>query len=121
MQIAIAGAQILGKAFFAAGRQAVQSTSLLFAVLITLTFVADAKHRPQGAIGSDVAGVGNATSGSITDKLTREHRMTLDEARLILNVKKGDQTENILQASPVFFLSHLSPAVLTLSLRATAL
>lgn len=56
----------------------------------------DAKHRPQ-ALGSDVAGVGNATSGSITDKLTRDHRMTLDEARLILNVKKEDQMERILQ------------------------
>ncbi|KAI0930108.1 hypothetical protein AcV5_006902 [Taiwanofungus camphoratus] len=93
VQIAIAGAQILGKAFFAAGRQAVQN----------------AKHRPQGAIGSDVAGVGNALSGSITDKLTREHRMTLDEARLILNVKKGDQTENILQHYEYLFKANSPP------------
>lgn len=57
----------------------------------------DAKHRPQGAIGSDVAGVGNATSGSLTDKLTREHRMTMDEAHLILNVKRGDELETVLQ------------------------
>ncbi len=39
----------------------------------------------------------NATSGSITDKLTREHRMTFDEACLILNVKKEDPVEKILQ------------------------
>lgn len=74
------------------------------ATLITCKFTsvtcrsvrADAKHRPP-ALGSDVAGVGNATSASITDKLTREHRMTLDEARLILNVKKDDAMDRVLQ------------------------
>lgn len=48
-------------------------------------------------IGSDVAGVGNATSGSLTDKLTREHRMTVDEAHLILNTKRTESLEQILQ------------------------
>lgn len=48
-------------------------------------------------MGSDVAGVGNATTGSVTDKLTREHRITLDEAHLILNTKRGDGMEQILQ------------------------
>ncbi|KAF7793961.1 hypothetical protein EIP86_005085 [Pleurotus ostreatoroseus] len=81
VQIAIAGAQIFGKAFLAAGRQAVQN----------------AKHRPEGAIGSDVTGLRSATSGSLTDRLSREHRMTLDEARLILNVRKEDTVEKILQ------------------------
>lgn len=57
----------------------------------------DAKYRPPGAGGADVAGVGNATSGSLTDRLTREHRMTADEARLILNVKKEDTVERIVQ------------------------
>ena len=42
----------------------------------------------------------NATSGSLTDRLTREHRMTLDEARLILNVKKEEPMEGILQVRP---------------------
>jgi len=60
---------------------------------------ADARTPAQGAIGSDVAGVRNATSGSITDKLTREHRMTLDEAHLILNVKRGEEMEKILSVS----------------------
>jgi import inner membrane translocase subunit TIM16 len=64
----------------------------------------DAKHSPQGAIGSDVAGVRNATSGSLTDKLTREHRMTLDEAHLILNVKRGETLENVLKVNSYFFL-----------------
>ena len=58
----------------------------------------DAKHRPEGAIGgSDIAGIRNATSGSLTDKLTREHRMTLDEAHLILNTKKEESLEKVLQ------------------------
>ena len=48
-------------------------------------------------MGSDVAGVGNATTGSVTDKLTREHRMTLDEAHLILNAKREDSLEHILR------------------------
>lgn len=58
----------------------------------------DAKHRPEG-LSSDVGGIRNATSGSATDKLTREHRMTLDEAHLILNAKRGETTENIMKAS----------------------
>ncbi|KAH9858409.1 Pam16-domain-containing protein [Lenzites betulinus] len=81
VQIAIAGARILGRAFAAAGKQAVQN----------------AKYRPPGAGATDVAGVGNATSGSLTDRLTREHRMTADEARLILNVKREDTVERIVQ------------------------
>ncbi|KAG8214034.1 hypothetical protein J3R82DRAFT_10790 [Butyriboletus roseoflavus] len=81
-QILFTGAQILGKALAAAGKQAVQN----------------AKHRPE-ALSADVGGVRNATSGSATDKLTREHRMTLDEAHLILNVKRGEAMENIMKAS----------------------
>ena len=69
---------------------------------------ADAKHRPQGVIGSEVEGVGNATTGSVTDKLTREHRMTLDEAHLILNTKRGEAVERILQVRP----SGLDPSLL---------
>lgn len=60
--------------------------------------LSDAKHRPE-ALSSDVGGMRNATSGSATDKLTREHRMTLDEAYLILNAKRGEAVENITKAS----------------------
>ncbi|KAG1766935.1 hypothetical protein EDD22DRAFT_331573 [Suillus occidentalis] len=81
IQILVTGAQIFGKALFEAGKQAAKN----------------AKHTPQGAIGSDIAGVRNATSGSLTDKLTREHRMTLDEAHLILNLKQGESLENVLK------------------------
>ncbi|KAL6305216.1 hypothetical protein BKA93DRAFT_817143 [Sparassis latifolia] len=93
VQIAIAGAQILGKAFVAAGRQAIQN----------------AKHRPQAALGGDAAGVQNATSGSHTDRLTREHRMTPDEARLILNVKKDDPAELLHQRYEHLFRANSPP------------
>jgi len=59
--------------------------------------VLDAKNSPQANIASDAAGVGNANSGSATDNLTREHRMTLDEAQLILNVKQDESLEVIMR------------------------
>lgn len=55
--------------------------------------------------GADAAGMQTATSGSLTDRLTREHRMTLDEARLILNLKKEDSAERMLQVASLFYLS----------------
>jgi hypothetical protein len=55
----------------------------------------DAKSPPNAP--SEVSGIRNATSQSWTDKLTREHRMTLDEARLILNVPKGEGKEGVLK------------------------
>lgn len=70
--------------------------------------IADARHTPQGAIGSDIAGVRNATSGSLTDKLTRDHRMTLDEAHLILNVKQGETLENVLKVNLYCFVDFLT-------------
>ncbi|KAH9935716.1 uncharacterized protein B0H18DRAFT_976993 [Fomitopsis serialis] len=93
VQIAIAGAQIFGKAFAAASRQAIKN----------------AKYRPQAAIGGDAAGVGNATSGSITDKLTREHRMTLDEAHLVLNVNKGEPMTRVLERYEHLFKANSPP------------
>jgi import inner membrane translocase subunit TIM16 len=82
---------------YAAGAQAVKSIVLLTTAYkeITNALHTDAKNRPE-ALGSDVEGVGRATSGSLTDKLTREHRLTLDEAHLILNTKKEDSLEQIL-------------------------
>ncbi|KAI1781591.1 hypothetical protein LXA43DRAFT_978017 [Ganoderma leucocontextum] len=93
VQIAIAGAKIFGKAFYAAGKQA----------------AANAKYRPAGGAGGDVDGVGNATTGSVTDKLTREHRITLDEARLILNVKKEESVERVLQSYEHLFKQNSPP------------
>lgn len=57
---------------------------------------ADAKHRPA-LTSSDAVGVNNATSQSLTDRLTREHRMTVDEARMILNVRPLDSVDIIAQ------------------------
>ncbi|THH33253.1 hypothetical protein EUX98_g891 [Antrodiella citrinella] len=94
VQIAIAGAQIFGRAFLAAGRQAVQN----------------AKHRPEAMGGPDVAGLRNATSGSLTDRLTRDHRMTLDEAHLILNTKKEQPLESVLQHYEHLFKANSPPA-----------
>jgi hypothetical protein len=68
-----------------------------FYSLSTYRLPADAKHSPQGALSSDVTGVGNANTGSLTDQLTRQHRMTIDEANLILNVKREDSMEQILR------------------------
>ncbi|KAI0046082.1 protein transporter [Auriscalpium vulgare] len=93
IQILVTGTQIFGKALFEAGRQAVKN----------------AKHRPDGVIGSDVAGVRNATTGSATDKLTREHRMTLDEAHLILNLKRGEELERVVQNYEHLFKANSPP------------
>ena len=104
IQIAITGAQIFGRALLAAGRQAVKSMSYLFLSKwlsynsIALLSRPDAQHRPQ-AIAGDAAGVGNATSSSATDQLTRAHKMTLDEARLILNMKREDSLAAALKVS----------------------
>lgn len=64
----------------------------LFDLHISMTHLTctDAKQAPQAALDSDVAGMGNATSASATDQITRQHRMTLDEAHLILNVDKRE-------------------------------
>ncbi|OBZ70657.1 Mitochondrial import inner membrane translocase subunit tim16 [Grifola frondosa] len=95
VQIAIEGAKILGKAFAAAGRQAAQS---------------GCKVSTSRRAGGDIAGVGNATSGSATDRLTRELRMTVDEARLILNTKKEDPMEKISQHYEHLFKANSPPA-----------
>ncbi|KAF7376076.1 hypothetical protein MSAN_00022400 [Mycena sanguinolenta] len=93
VQIVIASTRILGKAFAEAGRQAVKN----------------AKYSPQGALGGDVSGVGNANSASRTDQLTRQHRMTLDEAHLILNVKHGEEMEKIMQSYEHLFKVNSPP------------
>ncbi|KAI6113267.1 protein transporter [Pisolithus croceorrhizus] len=90
VQILITGAQIFGKALYEAGKQAVKN----------------AKHSPHGGIASDITGVRNATSTSVTDKLTRDHRMTLDEAHLILNVKRGEAMEQILKSYEHLFKAN---------------
>ncbi|KAJ7703282.1 Pam16-domain-containing protein [Mycena rosella] len=93
VQIVISSTRILGKAFLEAGRQAVKN----------------AKASPQGVLGNDVGGVGNATTASRTDQLTRQHRMTLDEAHLILNVKHGEQMQKITESYDHLFKANSAP------------
>jgi len=83
----------LGKAFWEAGRQAVKN----------------AQYRPSSGFGGDVAGVNTATTGSVTDVLTRQHRMTLDEAHLILNLKKGDPMPSVIQKYEHLFKANAPP------------
>jgi mitochondrial import inner membrane translocase subunit TIM16 len=94
IQIFIVGSRIIGKAFLEAGRQAVKSKPVSSEHLSPVR-LSDAKNSPAAL--SDVSGVSNATGTSVTDQLTRAHRMTLDEAHLILNVKHGEQMEKIFQ------------------------
>lgn len=110
VQILVTGTRILGKAFFEAGRQAVKSLlgSKFLGTLCIHRVPADAKHSPQGALASDVTGVGNASTGSITDQLTRQHRMTIDEANLILNVKREDTMEQILKVVRSIIMKHVA-------------
>lgn len=61
-----------------------------------------------------MAGVGNASSGSMTDQLTRQHRMTLDEAHLILNVKRGEEMDNVLKVMSFQLVIILSSELLSI-------
>ncbi|WFD32923.1 mitochondrial import inner membrane translocase subunit TIM16 [Malassezia sp. CBS 17886] len=70
-QIAFSGSRILGRAFVEAGRQAARNVR--------------AGQVDAGAGGA--AGRGT-DAGSVADMLSRAHRMTLDEAKMILNVKE---------------------------------
>ncbi|GJJ06560.1 hypothetical protein Clacol_000753 [Clathrus columnatus] len=91
IQILVIGSQIVGKALLEAGRQAAKN----------------ARHRPDTL---SEAGVSNAVSGSVTDKLTREHRMTLDEAHLVLNTKKDQPIEQIIKNYEHLFSVNSPPA-----------
>jgi hypothetical protein len=46
----------------------------------------------------EVAAIGNVTTGSLTDRLSR---MMLDEAHLILNTKREEGIEQILKVCPL--------------------
>ncbi|KAJ2918511.1 hypothetical protein MD484_g1882, partial [Candolleomyces efflorescens] len=93
IQIFISGSRAVGRAFYEAGKQAAKNV----------------KSTPEGAIAGDAAGVGHATSGSPTDQLTRQHRMTLDEASLILNVKKDSPLEQVLKNYEHLFKANSAP------------
>lgn len=71
-QILFVGTQIVGKALLEAGRQAGRN----------------ARAGRVEASAAGAAGVGSGSAASPSDQLTRTHRMTLDEAKLILNLKQ---------------------------------
>lgn len=71
-QILFVGTQIVGRALLEAGRQAGRN----------------ARAGRVEASAAGAAGVGSGSAASPSDQLTRTHRMTLDEAKLILNLKQ---------------------------------
>lgn len=71
-QILFVGTQIVGKALLEAGRQAGRN----------------ARAGRVEASAAGAAGVGTGSAASPSDQLTRTHRMTLDEAKMILNLKQ---------------------------------
>ncbi|WFD34344.1 mitochondrial import inner membrane translocase subunit TIM16 [Malassezia cuniculi] len=77
--IAYTGSRILGRAFVEAGRQAIRN----------------ARAAPIEAAA------GGATTGAGAVGLNQTHRMTLDEARMILNLKNDVSVEAIERAGGV--------------------
>jgi hypothetical protein len=71
------------------------------------SYPADARYKPEGG-GGEAAGMDNATTGSTTDQMTRTHRMTLDEAHLILNVKRGEIMEKVNEVSYTILCQSIS-------------
>lgn len=74
-RVLIQGSQILGKAFLEAGRQAGRNL----------------RASPEAAASAQSAG----PAGSKIDELTRAHKMTVEEARMILNFKPAAEGEAI--------------------------
>ncbi|WVQ83690.1 hypothetical protein IAT38_005834 [Cryptococcus sp. DSM 104549] len=87
-ELVVTGIKVLGKATAAAGQQAVRNF----------------KHKPEGA--PDSAPVG---SGSSKSKITSQLQMSVDEARLILNVKKDDPMEVIQKHYDTIFAANGPP------------
>ncbi|WRT69976.1 uncharacterized protein IL334_006969 [Kwoniella shivajii] len=87
-ELVVTGVRVLGKATAAAGSQAVRNF----------------KHKPEGA--SDSGPVG---SGSSKNKLTGQLNMSLDEAHLILNVKKDDPLDIIQKHYDSIFKANSAP------------
>ncbi|PWN22957.1 hypothetical protein BCV69DRAFT_103031 [Microstroma glucosiphilum] len=73
-RVVFQGTQIVGKAFAEAGRQAWRNAR---------TVPAEA----SAAGGAGAGGANSASGNSKGDQLTRTHRMTVEEARMILNLK----------------------------------
>jgi import inner membrane translocase subunit TIM16 len=55
----------------------------------------DFKYKPEGADDTNPAGASGSTAGNSSQRLTSDLKMTLDEACLILNVKKDTPLEAV--------------------------
>ncbi|KAK4687649.1 hypothetical protein P7C73_g2471, partial [Tremellales sp. Uapishka_1] len=82
------GTKILGKAFAEAGRQAARN----------------ATYKPEG-----VAAAGPVGAGKSKSNITSQLQMSLDEAHLILNVKKDDPMEIIQKNYDLIFAANSPP------------
>ncbi|WVW86426.1 hypothetical protein I302_108474 [Kwoniella bestiolae CBS 10118] len=89
-ELVVTGIRVLGKATAAAGSQAVKNF----------------KHKPEGAVDSGPGG-----AGSSKNKITSQLNMSLDEAHLILNVKKDDAMEVIQKHYDQIFAANGPPTV----------
>ncbi|UZJ54679.1 hypothetical protein CBS101457_003999 [Exobasidium rhododendri] len=94
-QVLFLGTQIVGRAFMEAGRQA-------------------ARNARAGRVEAGSAAMaGNSTTGnSVSDGLSRTHRMTLDEAKLILNLKEATvaEKEDLIRNYEHLFATNAPPA-----------
>ncbi|WVQ94945.1 hypothetical protein IAU59_002035 [Kwoniella sp. CBS 9459] len=84
----LTGLKVLGRATAAAGQQAARNF----------------KHKPEGS--PDSAPVG---AGSSKNKITSQLQMSLDEAHLILNVKKDDPLDVIQKSYERIFAANSPP------------
>lgn len=73
-QVFFVGSQIVGKAFVEAGRQAVRNV----------------RASPEAAAAGGASSGAGAKAGGVSGDLTRTHRMTMDEALMILNFKEAN-------------------------------
>ncbi|WVN90004.1 uncharacterized protein L203_105236 [Cryptococcus depauperatus CBS 7841] len=91
-ELVMTGVRVLGRATAAAGQQAVKNF----------------KHKPEGA--PNAAPIGSTGS---KNKITSQLQMSLEEARLILNVKKDDSMEVIEKHYEYIFKANGPPQVPT--------
>ncbi|AAW44839.2 hypothetical protein CNBG0050 [Cryptococcus deneoformans B-3501A] len=87
-ELVVTGIKVLGKATAAAGQQAIRNF----------------KVKPEGAPDSSPVG-----AGSSKNSITSQMQMSLDEARLILNVKKDDPMEVIQKHYDYIFAANSPP------------
>ncbi|KAK8853449.1 hypothetical protein IAR55_004156 [Kwoniella newhampshirensis] len=87
-ELVVTGIKVLGKATAAAGSQAVRNF----------------KHKPEG-----VADSGSGGAGSSKNKVTSQLGMSLDEAHMILNVKKDEPMDVIQKHYETIFAANSPP------------